>query len=208
MRIGINIPNELLARVKAIRPEVNVSQICREALEERVRNAERVKEQIAADGIVEHALRLAEVDEHLLIEPDWVGFALEDARDCVRNITRKEWDFFCYQRDVLKRQGRGDENWHAEDPPGKSGKGFWKRRSENAEWFIAKYERDLDSTAVARARDEYCRTWMAYMEEVRRKLELYVAEEHKKLQEEREKESLTRRTPELPPQLLDHYKLE
>ena len=50
MRIGINVPNELLQRVKAIRPEVNVSQICREALEESARNAERVRARVAADG--------------------------------------------------------------------------------------------------------------------------------------------------------------
>ena len=34
MRIGINVPNGLLDRVKQIRPEVNVSQVCRGALEQ------------------------------------------------------------------------------------------------------------------------------------------------------------------------------
>ena len=32
MRIGINVPNDLIEQVKAIAPDVNVSHICREAL--------------------------------------------------------------------------------------------------------------------------------------------------------------------------------
>ena len=33
MRIGVNVPNELLERVKEIEPRVNISSICRKAIE-------------------------------------------------------------------------------------------------------------------------------------------------------------------------------
>ena len=43
MRLGINVPDELLRRVKEIRPRVNVSQVCRQALERYVDIAEQAK---------------------------------------------------------------------------------------------------------------------------------------------------------------------
>ena len=84
MRIGINVPSELMKKVKAIRPAVNVSQICREALDERVRVGERAIAQAEADGVDEQVVRLAESLGNSLIEPDWETYALEDAREWVR----------------------------------------------------------------------------------------------------------------------------
>ena len=49
MRVGINVPDELLRRVKEIRPQVNVSQVCRQALERCVEIAEMAKAQAIAD---------------------------------------------------------------------------------------------------------------------------------------------------------------
>ena len=60
MRIGVNIPNELMNRVKEIRPPVNVSQVCREALEERAMTHDRVLSQVASDGVDDQVFRLAE----------------------------------------------------------------------------------------------------------------------------------------------------
>ena len=36
MRIGINIPNELHRRLEPLKQHINISQICREAIEERI----------------------------------------------------------------------------------------------------------------------------------------------------------------------------
>ena len=41
MRIGINIPNDLHRRLEPLKQYVNVSQICREAIEDRIRCYER-----------------------------------------------------------------------------------------------------------------------------------------------------------------------
>ena len=75
MRIGVNIPDKLLRRVKNIRPEVNVSQVCRQALEDRAALAERVKKQVEEDGMEAHTRRFFEPGHAPLPEPDWVGYA-------------------------------------------------------------------------------------------------------------------------------------
>ena len=59
MRIGINIPDELLRKVKAIRPPVNVSEVCRDALDRCVEMSDQAKAQAIADGVDEHVIRLA-----------------------------------------------------------------------------------------------------------------------------------------------------
>ena len=64
MRIGINVPNDLIKQVKAIDPDVNVSHICREALKSYVANAGRVAERVVGDGMEDHALRLAQAYEY------------------------------------------------------------------------------------------------------------------------------------------------
>ena len=203
MRLGINVPNELLKRVKAISPEVNVSQICRNALEEQASKAERVASQVAADGVEQYIHQFAVSPNAPTIEPDWVGYALEDARDWIMSATPEEWEFFCYQRDTLERLGRGSENWHAESSHRDGVKSFTVRAREHTDWFICQYEIDIDSNVRELARDEYCRTWMAYVEEVRRLVEEHRREKRDKAIAERKERMLELGKPELPPQLLD-----
>ena len=107
MRIGINVPNELLKRVKAIQPEVNVSQICRNALEEFAQRSDRVVAQAADDDIKKHLEKIGQSDLFPLVEPDWEGMALEDARDWLTRATAENWDRYLEIRHFLERQGRG-----------------------------------------------------------------------------------------------------
>ena len=92
MRIGINVPNELLQRVKAIRPEVNVSQICREALESRAALQQRIDDWLDDYEIEELAQHFAQADNLPLIEPDWVAMGIEDARGWIEAATPDEWE--------------------------------------------------------------------------------------------------------------------
>ena len=91
MRIGVNIPDELLQRVRVLRPEVNVSQICRQALEDRAALAERVKAQVEGDGMGTHIQRFLGPNYAPLPEPDWVGHAMDDARSWVESVDPSEW---------------------------------------------------------------------------------------------------------------------
>ena len=70
MRIGVNVPNEILRQVKEITPKVNVSEVCREALRRHVEVSQRAVQQAAADNVVEQVMRLDESTAKPMIEPD------------------------------------------------------------------------------------------------------------------------------------------
>ncbi len=91
MRIGINVPDELLKELKQVRPEVNVSQVCRGALADRVDQwhggqaltlpyAIAMHEATAGGGACSEA-RPSSVAKPP-IEPDWEAYAL-DRRESV-----------------------------------------------------------------------------------------------------------------------------
>ncbi|MCE2404987.1 MAG: hypothetical protein J4F43_07500 [Dehalococcoidia bacterium] len=206
MRIGINVPNQLLQQVKQIRPEVNVSKACREALEHHVEVAQRAMGQAASDGVAEHVARLARSAAAQMIEPDWIAGALDDARDWIRTVTPDGWDQFMHQSEVLRRQGRDEtemvESWSARG----GGKGLLVRLNEHAEWFV--YQFDLQSmpggglSPREKARGEYSRAWLNYVHEVRRLLEQHFKDEYDRVMTERAEYRRALPKPELPPQLV------
>ena len=180
-----------------------MSQICREALEEFVRKGERVWDQVAYYDKDQQVRRFAESDLVLSIEPDWVGMALEDANDWIQRITPDVWKQFCHQRDILKKNGRGDEIWHAEDPLGGDGRGFWQRREEHKEWFIHQYDYNINQNAFEQARAEYCHTWVSYVESVRLLVEQHKQEQRDEVMAELRQKWQALIEPKLPQHLLD-----
>ena len=203
MGIGINVPNELLERVKAIRPEVNVSQICRDALEKRARNAQRVREEVAEDGVEKHLARIGESEIFPLIEPDWEGLALEDARDWLARATTEDWERYLEIRLFLERRGRENETWFADVHGIDEVKRFPLRESEHREWLLAQYEIDSESSAIVDARERYEVTFIAYLEEVRKLWERHRKERRDEVMAERRERMREKANPELPPQLLE-----
>ncbi len=206
MRIGINVPNGLLQQVKKIRPKVNVSQVCREALGNRVTVAQMATAQVQDDGMAEEVERLHESATKPVIEPDWVSLALDDARDWVRGITREGWDYFIHQCDVLKRQGRDEmvmmDLWSMEH----GAKGFWHHYQANEDWVLnqleIQFETGVSVNLIETVKEKYGRAWLSYVLEVRRLLEKRRKGEYDKIMAERAAALKARPAPELPHQLL------
>lgn len=197
MRIGINIPNELMKRIEPFRSEINLSQVCREAIERFVMNEVRIKERVANDGVDEHAMRLANPP---LIEPDWVGYALEDARDWVMAVDLEEWDEFFYRHDALKSKGM-DVTFLAGFPlPGV--KNFYHWHSEHQNWFRQEFRASHNSDTFLKAREVYARAWLGYVNEVRQKQLQHFEDMCKEVLAEREQAFQERPEPEVSPQLL------
>ena len=176
MRIGINVPNELLKQVKQISPKVNVSRVCREALEHRVEVADRAIAQVASDGVDEHVARLDRSVTKEMIEPDWVALALYDAPDWVRTVTPEAWESFVYQADTLRRQGRDEAEMVDIWSQGAGDNiGLPRRLWDNRDWFERQYEIEFQTGVISNARqkagEEYSRAWLGYVNEVRRLLE-------------------------------------
>ena len=207
MRIGVNIPNELMNRVKEIRPPVNVSQVCREALEKRAMTHDRVLSQVASDGVDDQVFRLAESLPNPLIEPDWETYALQDARGWVESVDDYLWERFIYQHDFLGREGREPtvmiDSWSR----GNGSKGFMDRIYEHYDWLVeqhgAQFKSGYDgSNPHEKARKLYARAWLGYVLEVRRRLEQHRKDQYEKLKAEREKYRQSLPDVELPPQLV------
>lgn len=206
MRIGINVPDELLRRVKEIRPQVSVSQVCRQALERYVEIADMAKAQAIANHVDEHVNKLAQSSKSPMIEPDWVAHALDDARDWVRGVTVVAWERFIYQVDFLRRQGRDEAEMVDIWSDIGDGKGLQHRMSANAEWFEYQFDLQFESGGGPdphnKAREEYSRAWLGYVHEARRRLENHYKDRYDRVMAGRAEHRRSLQDPELPPQLV------
>ena len=211
MRIGINVPNDLLNRVKALQPQVNISQICRESLTKLADNHDLAVERVRSDGTVARVLEFFSEEGELLVEPDWVGYALDDAAAWVSKVSPEDWADFWWRNGSLESVD-GDLLRFVEYEPRKAGtKGWHERHDEHGEWIIAQYDeqfaRGVSSgrNILQECRQEYGRAWLTYVKEVRRQQLAYIeAKRQARLADwEREKEEAmrSRKAPEVPPQL-------
>ena len=202
MRIGINVPDRVLNRIKALDPEVNVSKMCRRALEDYCAVLERARERVASDGVHEQVVLLSQGQ---LDEPDWVAYALDDARDWVNAISPRGWSSFFRFYDSLKSAGKDVDGLGRASPSIMVAGEFWTRSSEmrSTEWFDQQYPANPAVNHFTKARDEYTRAWFGYVNEVRRKQLQHIDDEWKRVTAEREKAWAARPKPEVPPQLRD-----
>lgn len=205
MRIGINVPDDLLKQVKEIKPAVNVSQVCREALEQHVEIAGRAAAQAARDGAAKQVERLDQLVARPVIEPDWEAHALDDARAWVSTVTPEAWERFIYQADFLRRQGRDETEMVEIWSHGDGVKGLAERLTESMEWLISQSEQEIESGVSSgqpeKARREYGRAWLGYVNEVRRLLERHRKEEYERVMAQRSAYRRSLPDPELPSQL-------
>ena len=206
MRIGINVPNELLQQVRAIEPRVNISQACREALQGCVDLAKRAEAQANSAGIVEHVNRLVESGDGPLVGPDWVALGIEDAAFWVSTASRAEWDQFIEMQDDFREIGH-EETFVVR---------FWDTRAPNRgldhhlfvdkRWLAFLFRQRLvapnGTDSVEEATQTYYRAWLGYVNEVRRRIGQHYKDEYQRVMREREeyRESLPK--PEVPSQLI------
>ena len=202
MRIGINVPNELLEQVKAIRPEVNVSQICRDALEEIVSNSHRLTATINANGMDTRAASIA--NDNYTPEPDWQTYGWEDAMEWVNSVSPDDWHecWNIYESD--QRDGKGDYLpgpyfcWYT---PGV--KTFHHREMANEAWFQQQFKIRGIGNPYREAEKRYDEAWFDCVREVKRLVEQHRKEKQDRMTSEREAAWRSHPQPELPPQLLD-----
>lgn len=204
MRIGINVPDKVVKLIKELDPDANISQICREALSSHTAALERARVEIAdedMDEIIEHLMQ-SETYPH--IEPDWAGFAWQDARDWVATIKPRYWHHFLDRYDHHKGNSR-ELYLHADFCREKEVKRLTDRMLENDDWFWGQAVMGGNAArqkAYEKAENEYRQTFLAYVNEVRRKCLSYRAGKNGNLLAARETEWTARPEPELPPQLL------
>ena len=106
MRIGINIPNELMKRLEPLKPELNISQVCREALAAKAGKYEQMKTSLGNDEVNSAVAGLWEREKEFpaAIDFDWEMLGYEDAAAWVKSASWDNWDdlleelHFCKER--------------------------------------------------------------------------------------------------------------
>lgn len=208
MRLGINVPNDLINRVKAAQPDVNISQVCREAIVQLAERQELAVEQVHSDEIVESVFNFADSHEQLYREPDWEAYGLDDAREWVSTISQQGWDTFLHRYSWLEKQGRTDfEVLVGGNRHHRNTKGFNYHEDKHTEWVERMYDYE-DQYGVRtyfwyEAKSKYEKAWVAYVVEVRRKYLEHLEERRKAAIAEREQALQARPAPEVPPHLLE-----
>ena len=96
MRIGVNIPKELHQRLQPLKGTMNISQICREALEAHVEKYEEYIGWLDSDGAKEVVAEICEkeLERKALVEVDWEAIGYQGAKDWVQAATLADWDYW------------------------------------------------------------------------------------------------------------------
>ncbi|MBI2847039.1 MAG: hypothetical protein HYX82_04070 [Chloroflexi bacterium] len=159
MRIGINVPDKLLKRMEPVRQLMNLSQVCREAIESRVNAYERALVRAQRDGMETVAERLWQGQSAQTI--DWEALGLEDGKLWVQLASQKDWEYLLHRLEVLKRQQRSPGSWVVPYLVGT--KTFSDRWHENKEWFYRQYELDENTDHHQQAESAYTRGLLSYL---------------------------------------------
>jgi len=159
MRLGINIPNSLYKRMDPIKQVVNISQICRDAIEEWVNAYERSMEKAKQDGMEEVADELRQTWKPY--EVDWQAIGREDARIWAQKAKPEHFEIFAHNLRVGRGHGRTPGIWMAPILPDTPFYG--ERQGEHKEWFIQQSELNLETNPYLRAQEEYERGWTSYL---------------------------------------------
>ena len=169
MRIGVNIPNELHRRLEPFKAYINVSQVCRDALEDRIRCYERVSEIGSNQNIVEAIERVWEEERNwrAIVEVDWGTLGTEDAESWAEAAELEQWRHLHHRQEVIHNQGRPRTDV---PPPYVEGAKMFNERmgeldsrmnQQSDQFFDWLYEehggKDIDA-----AKREYMSAWLAY----------------------------------------------
>lgn len=227
MRIGINVPNELLQRLAPLKPELNISQVCREALEAKASGYERMRERLGDDAIIKVVNSISEKvsgREHTYLSllstievDDWEQAGYEDAVAWVQAADQEHWDALHDHQKFNEKSGNPDGYIPTILIDGVNS--FSKRRrsayhlilqqdDDFVEWFYDEHG-DIDEIV---AKKEYMTAWLAYTNAVwdlflrlqQGQREEYLAERLKKRQEARR----DRIPPQIPEQLLNRLSVD
>ncbi len=223
MRIGINIPKELHQQLQPLKETMNISQICREALEAHLEKYEQSVEWLESDIAKQLVAKICEeeLERKAMVEVDWEMLGYQDGNAWVQAATIFDWEYWCSSQNDAHGQ---NTVWTMGRPvhyrPGKvtftSPEGvntFHKRHSEYSQriheqsdeflnWMHEEYDGMSPVYDFASAERDYGRGWMAHTtaawEMICRLREEYSTKWH----QERMQAHQNRPQPEVPDHLL------
>lgn len=213
MRIGINIPNELMRRLEPLKPELNISQVCREALiskaekhENAMRHLEDERTHKALNEVFEQESKF-----RAIFDMDWEEKGYENAVLWVQCATLRNWNDLYKLRAIRREQGRPE--WEAElrlvSDEGKRVpcfdelyRDYYDTRlaqgDEFYDWLEAQ-DVDIDWDYAHRA---YGQSWLTYVDAAWNVICEWLERDQQTLSEKRDDTRANRPTPVVPEHLL------
>ena len=170
VRIGVNIPNELMKRLEPLKPELNISQVCREALEAKAAKHEQMLARLDDSSVRAAIDRVWEQEKEFLavIEMDWEMAGYEDAEGWAKAAEWKDWEHLHHRQDVIQRQGRPAWDFPPPSLPGvkdfreRHGELYARMHQQGDDFFDWLYDGERDGINDAAAEREYMTAWLSY----------------------------------------------
>lgn len=174
-RLGINVPDELLKRMKPFKSSVNVSQVCRDALEAQVAAYERARARFDGDNLRDLIQRFSE--EHVDREIDWETLGHEDAKVWMELASLKDLETVFYRLSFVGRPGMLERPTVGIVPFLEGTKLFEHRWQENEEAVLRLYDFDENTNHYLRAKEKYELGWFSYARVVWEQVQATIAKD-------------------------------
>ena len=204
MRIGINISSGLHGRLKAIREPINVSEVCRDAIETVVLGHEGLATRVEEDDLGDVVAAFAD-DGEQWSDIDWREHGWTDARDWFKRVDREEYERFVYYREFYLRTPRSPEEILTlvrSVRPLEGVPGFYDRFEQHRDLREKEWDRldqwGLDGDPRGDAERDYNTAWLGYFNAVHKLIE----NTKKQRAEERLRNRAQMPQPELPEHLV------
>lgn len=163
MRIGVNVPGELIKRIEPIRPLLNVSQICRDAIETYARNCDRAARLDEAALVEAEAARL--LGQERRVNVDWEDMGYHDGKAWAEASDLEDFEDAFHNLGIAQRNGGTWQPWmmSVQGKGAQSVKNYWQRHNEHAEWYQQQCAIRPESNPFQEAERLYTAGWLAYV---------------------------------------------
>ena len=175
MRIGVNIPDDLIRRLDPLKPELNLSQICRDAITSHVEKYEKAVAHLNT-GLTQDVLNKVYEEEarcRAIVDVDWESRGYENAILWVESASRKDWNDLHKLRARLRRDNLPE--WGVEPPiSGPNGdrvpcfdhlrREYYQTELSQSDEFLDWLDANGIQMNWDKARVDYGRSWLAYVD--------------------------------------------
>jgi hypothetical protein len=175
MRLGINVPDDIIKRLEPMKQYINISKLCRNVIYEYVLLYEKAKKQADNTETNKVVKDLFETRKPVVV--DWELLGLQDAKLWQSLATSDDWDSVFELLDYFEREGKSPFDERVTIPRVKGAKTYYDRQYEydvDKGWFEQRIN-DLSNPYIV-AQLDYQRGFLSYMIIIRQK----VTEQQKK----------------------------
>lgn len=203
MRIGVNIPGELIKRIEPLRPLLNVSQICREAIETYARNCDRAARLDEVDLLEAESERL--LGQERRVNVDWEDMGYQDGKAWTHASDLEDFEDAFHNFAIAQRNGATWLPWMFQRERQRQAniKDYWRRQAEHTEWFTQQCALHPEANPFPEAERLYTAGWLAYVGTVWRMIQERREERRREWEEAMRKTMESRPAPRIPKSVED-----